>query len=197
LLSLVELDPKEKAEIQKNLLNSTRQTSEMLQNILVWSNDQMDGVAVKLARLNIHDTLANTIDVQNNLAIEKEISLHYEANHQLFAYADPDLLQLIVRNLLNNAIKFSPNGSAIHLTTKEQENECLITISDNGIGITDEEKPFVFSLKSKGTYGTNKEKGVGLGLKLAKTYVELQHGKIWFDSYIGKGTTFYVSLPIA
>lgn len=197
LLSMVELDAKEKAEIEKNLLSSTRQTSEMLQNILVWSNEQMDGVTVKLKKLNIHETLINTIALQNNLALEKEIKLNYEPNDQLYAIADTDLLQLVVRNLLNNAIKFSPNGASIQLVTKEDHHNCLISISDTGIGISEAEKPFVFSLKNTVTFGTNKEKGVGLGLKLAKTYVELQNGKIWFESEVGKGTTFYISLPIA
>lgn len=197
LLSLVDLAPEEKADIQKSLLSSTRQTSEMLQNILVWSNDQMDGVAVKLTKLNIHDALKNTIEVQNNLALEKDIALKYEPNINLFAFADADLLQLIVRNLLNNAIKFSPNGSSINFITKEEKGSCIISIADTGIGISEEAKPFVFSLKTKTTFGTNKEKGVGLGLKLAKTYIELQQGKIWFESEVGKGTTFYISLPIA
>lgn len=195
LLNHVEMDAEEKAFIEKSLLVSTKQTSEMLQNILSWAKDQMDGTAVKLMPTPIHDALYKTIALQENLAKEKQIKLVYTPQPQLIALADPDLLQLIIRNLLNNAVKFCHKGGTIILETIDQPSQCLIKVSDNGIGIGEQEKPQIFSLKHKGNYGTNKEKGVGLGLKLAKTYTDLQHGQIWFESEINKGTTFYLSLP--
>lgn len=195
VLNHVEMEAQEKALIEKSLLVSTKQTSEMLQNILSWAKDQMDGTAVKLMPTPIHDALNQTILLQENLAKEKQITLLYTPQPQLVAMADPDLLQLIIRNLLNNAVKFCHKGGTIVLETIDQAQQCLIKVSDNGIGIGEQEKPQIFSLKHKGTYGTNKEKGVGLGLKLTKTYTDLQHGHIWFESEIGKGTTFFVSLP--
>jgi two-component system sensor histidine kinase/response regulator len=197
LLNELELSKDEKITIEKNLLASTRQTSEMLQNILSWSKDQMDGITTNLIPIYVHQTLNHTIQFQNSLAREKGIELSYIPNLELKAIADPDMLQLIVRNLLNNAIKFSSSGDKIELTTREEGNTCLIIISDTGIGISDEKKDALFSLKNKGTYGTNNEKGVGLGLKLAKTYVELQNGQIWFESTQDEGTTFYVRLTKA
>ena len=80
---------------------------------------------------------------------------------------------------------------------EEEEKHCLIKVSDDGIGISKSKQQNIFTLKSAGTYGTNNEKGVGLGLKLAKTYTELQNGRIWFESTEGEGTTFYLSLPRA
>lgn len=189
------MDTEEKAAIEKSLLLSTKLTSEMLQNILSWSKDQMGGTSVNLKPVSIHDALHKTIQLKETLAREKHITLTYVPQPSLVALADVDLLQLIIRNLLNNAIKFCHHGGNILLETTDQDNHCLIRISDDGIGIEEEEKSQIFSLKHKGTYGTNKEKGVGLGLTLAKTYTELQQGKIWFESEIGKGTTFYVSLP--
>ncbi len=195
ILNHVEMDTEEKAAIEKSLLLSTKLTSEMLQNILSWSKDQMGGTSVNLKPVSIHDALHKTIQLKETLAREKHITLTYVPQPSLVALADVDLLQLIIRNLLNNAIKFCHHGGNILLETTDQDNHCLIRISDDGIGIEEEEKSQIFSLKHKGTYGTNKEKGVGLGLTLAKTYTELQQGKIWFESEIGKGTTFYVSLP--
>jgi two-component system sensor histidine kinase/response regulator len=197
LLNELELSKEEKEAMEKNLLASTRQTSEMLQNILAWSNDQMDGITSNLLPIPIHQTLNPTIQFQNSLAKEKGIELIYVPDKELFVIADADMIQLIVRNLLNNAIKFSSPGGKIRLSIKEAETHCLIEISDNGIGISDDKKGTLFSLKSKSTYGTKNEKGVGLGLKLAKTYIALQNGKIWFESTTGKGTTFYVSLTKA
>lgn len=194
LLSQVEFSIEEKLEIEKNLLATTRYTSEMLHNILSWSNDQMNGVSANLKVISIYKTLHHTILLQKNIAQEKGIALNYKIEDGLNAIADPDMLQLIIRNLLNNAIKFSmPNGS-IDFSAKLVDNKCLITIADDGIGISDELKPFIFSLKNKTTYGTNNEKGVGLGLKLAKAYAELQNGEIWFESEANKGTIFYLTL---
>lgn len=196
LLNQVKMDKEEKAIIEKKLLISTEQTSEMLQNILSWSKDQMSGTTVNLLPLRVHETLHTTIQLQSNLAKEKNISLIYQPELELMVMADPDLLQLIVRNLLNNAIKFCKTGGTIVLETFKKAERCIIKVSDNGIGISEAEKLQIFSLKHKGSYGTNNEKGVGLGLKLAKTYSDLQEGLIWFESELNKGTTFYVSLPI-
>ena len=194
LLNQVEFSIEEKLEIEKNLLATTRYTSEMLHNILSWSNDQMNGVSANLKVISIYKTLHHTILLQKNIAKEKAIALNYKIEEGLNAIADPDMLQLIVRNLLNNAIKFSMPHGNIDFSAKLVNNKCLITIADDGIGITNELKPFIFSLKNKTTYGTNNERGVGLGLKLAKTYAELQNGKIWFESKLTKGTTFYLTL---
>lgn len=195
ILNQVEMDTEEKASIEKSLLVSTKLTSEMLQNILSWAKDQMGGTLVNLKPVPIHDALYKTIQLKETLAREKHITLSYVPNPSLVALADIDLLQLIIRNLLNNAIKFCHHGGTILLETTDQNNHCLIRVNDNGIGIGEADKSELFSLKHKGTYGTNKEKGVGLGLTLAKTYTELQHGQIWFESEIGRGSTFYVSLP--
>lgn len=197
LLSQIELSNEEKVVIEKNLLDATRQTSAMLHNILLWSKDQMEGVTTNLIPIDVHQILNHTIQFQQRMAKEKAIELYYEPNLDLKVISDPDMLQLIVRNLLNNAIKFSSPGDRIVMSITEKDQQCLIAISDNGIGISESKKSKIFSLKSTGTYGTKNEKGVGLGLKMAKAYVELQHGEIWFESTEGAGTTFYVSLPKA
>ncbi|MDQ7947969.1 MAG: HAMP domain-containing sensor histidine kinase [Pedobacter sp.] len=196
LLSQIELNNDEKVIMEKNLLTATRQTSEMLNNILLWSKDQMEGLTPNLIPINVHDTLDLTIQFQKSMAKEKGITLNYKADTAIMALADPDMLQLIVRNLLNNAIKFSSANGEIELAIAQKDQSCLIKIVDDGIGISTSKQQELFSLKSKSTYGTQNEKGVGLGLKLAKTYIELQHGKIWFESMEGRGTTFYVALPM-
>jgi two-component system sensor histidine kinase/response regulator len=197
LFNQIDLSTEEKADIEKQLLSSTRQTSEMLQNILSWAKDQMDGITVNLRPIFINETLKHTISLQKSIAREKEIELIFSANEDLKLFADPDMLQLIVRNLLNNAIKFSLPGGKINLDITSQNGKCILSIKDNGIGIAEDQIPLMFSLKSNGTYGTNKEKGVGLGLKLTKTYTELQNGKIWFESEPGKGTNFFISLDLS
>lgn len=194
LLNAIDLDSAEKTVIEQKLLASTKRTSEMLQNILSWSKDQMNGTNVSLNPLSLHQVLRKTIEVQQNLAREKGVQLVYNHDPEMKVIADPDMLQLIVRNLLSNAIKFTPVGGIITLSFEHKQESCEIIVEDNGVGIASENSSSLFSMKSKSTYGTNNEKGVGLGLMLTKSYVDLQDGKIWFESSPA-GTTFYVSIP--
>ncbi len=196
LLNEMDLNNEEKIEIERQLLSSTRQTSEMLQNILSWAKDQMDEIKVNLSPIFIYETLKHTVNLQKSIAKEKEINLLFFADESLKVIADPDMLQLIVRNLLNNAIKFSLPGGTVTLSISDMNGKCIISVKDDGIGIAQDQQSSIFSLKSNSTYGTNKEKGVGLGLKLTKTYVELQNGKIWLESELNKGTNFFVSLDL-
>ena len=197
LLNEMDINNEEKVEIERQLLSSTRQTSEMLQNILSWAKDQMDEIKANLSSIFIYDTLKHTVSLQKSIAQEKEINLIFLADEDLKAIADPDMLQLIVRNLLNNAIKFSLPGGTVVLSISGLNGKCILSIKDDGIGIAQDQHSLIFSLNSNATYGTNKEKGVGLGLKLTKTYVELQNGKIWLESELNKGTNFFVSLDLS
>ncbi|RZK25847.1 MAG: HAMP domain-containing histidine kinase [Flavobacterium sp.] len=195
ILSKVDLSPDEKKSIEQTLLASTKQTSEMLQNILYWSKDQMLGITPNLVSVNLNETLGPTILMQQTLSHEKKITLTYLIAPTIHVIADVDMLQLIVRNLLNNAIKFSSPGGEIKLFASLENDKCLIQISDTGTGIHENDEADIFSIKYKGNYGTNKEKGVGLGLILAKTYIELQNGEIWYKNNPTIGTTFFISLP--
>ncbi|WEK21024.1 MAG: HAMP domain-containing sensor histidine kinase [Candidatus Pedobacter colombiensis] len=197
LLNEIDISSEEKMEIERQLLSSTRQTSEMLQNILSWAKDQMDEIKVNLSPIFIYETLKHTVSLQKSIAQEKEINLIFLADEDLKVIADPDMLQLVVRNLLNNAIKFSLPGGTVVLSISGLNGKCILSIKDDGIGIVKDQQSSIFSLKSNVTYGTNKEKGVGLGLKLTKTYVELQNGKIWLESELNKGTNFFVSLDLS
>ena len=197
LLKQVYLTEEEKVMIQNQLLNSTKSTSEMLTNILSWTKAQMAGVSMNFIHFNMHKTLQNTIQVQMNIAKEKGIELSFQEKCDMNVFADPDMMQLVVRNLLNNAIKFTPGGGKIWISYEEKDELCTIIVRDNGIGIAKAKQQEVFTLKSQSTFGTNNEKGVGLGLVLAKNYMELQNGKIWFESEEGIGTTFFLNFPSA
>ena len=156
--------------------------------------NQMEGVSVNLEELNLSETLKTVIMVQAAIAHDKMIGFKNELSANAYVIADANMLQLVVRNLLNNAIKFTPPGGEISLTSELLGPNWQIRISDTGVGIADERKADIFSLKNQSTYGTKNEKGTGLGLLLCSEFTELQHGKIWFDSTEGAGTTFYISL---
>jgi signal transduction histidine kinase len=127
-------------------------------------------------------------------ALKKDITLNFRIPSQLIVVADVDMLQLVVRNLISNAVKFTPSGGLINVEARVVLDECKITISDNGIGIPEDKQKKIFSVKSEPSYGTNNEKGVGLGLVLCKEFIERQGGRIGFESNFRQGSSFFIFL---
>jgi len=194
LLTAYSLTEAEKKEIELKLLSLTKNTSNMMTNLLSWSKSQLEGVQINLQPVNLQRLLKDMLTVEGSIASEKGVDLNYKIDDDSYAIADPNMLQLVIRNLINNAIKFTPGGGMIEVTVAVDQ-DCLITITDSGKGIAATDQEHVFSLKAKSTFGTNNEKGVGLGLILCKEFVELQNGKISFVSIPGQGTSFVVSMP--
>jgi two-component system sensor histidine kinase/response regulator len=194
VLSEYDIDESEKKNIQADLLKETKNTQQMLSNLLSWGKSQMGGVVVNLSEINLKETLMPGLLSQQSMAIEKGIELENDVSDLIFVLADSDMLQLIIRNLINNAIKFTPEKGKISISAKPEGDSCIIAIDDNGNGIPYQMQADLFSLKAKSTYGTRREKGIGLGLAMCKEYTEIQNGKIWFKSEPGIGTTFYISL---
>jgi two-component system sensor histidine kinase/response regulator len=197
ILSDLKLNEHERQSIQRELLNSTQNTQQMLANLLFWSKSQMDGVSVNMVNINLKQTLRGTFQIHKTIAAEKNIQLTDRLANSIFIKADKDMLQLIVRNLINNAIKFTEPGGEITVSATTIDGECCIAVKDNGMGIPYEQQSDIFSLKVNSTFGTKNEKGVGLGLVLCKEFSELQNGEIAFESTPGIGTTFYLSFKLS
>lgn len=195
-LKEVEMDNEERQELEKELVNNLSNAEELLTNLLNWAKNQMQNAKPQIKNIDLNDLLGKKTEVFNLVALKKNIQLTTHVDGKIIVKADMDMLRLIIRNLLNNAIKFTPARGKIELTATKQGNECIIAIKDNGIGIPTDKQGDIFSLKTNSTYGTENEKGTGLGLVLCKDYTLLQNGKIWFTSAEGVGTTFFVSLPL-
>ncbi|MBU0696284.1 MAG: HAMP domain-containing histidine kinase [Bacteroidetes bacterium] len=195
LLNEYELGSMERMGMEKTLLTSTNNAMEMLSNLLNWSKSQMDGAKVHLTPVNLLHTLSNTMAMEKIHAAKKEITLNYQIPEAIVVLADVDMLQLVIRNLISNAIKFTSNGGSIHIQAEVIDNECKIVVMDNGKGIPKEKQEKIFTIKAQPEYGTNNEKGVGLGLALCKEFSERQGGSISFESTVGKGSSFFVFLP--
>jgi signal transduction histidine kinase len=168
----------------------------MLSNLLLWSKAQMQGVTVKLVKVNLKAALKSTFQIHEVIAAEKGIQLTDQLKRNVFIDADTDMLQLVIRNLVNNAIKFTAPGGEIILSDEVIDEICRITVKDNGTGIPFDEQANIFSIKVNSAYGTKNEKGFGLGLVLCKEFTELQKGKISFESTPGTGSAFHVSFPL-
>lgn len=190
------LEEDEKKAIKMSLLKETKNTQTMLQNLLSWTKSQMEGgVRCNLTNINLFDVLKITIDIQQTAAQEKAIKIRNEIDPSAVVLADVDMIKLVVRNIINNAVKFTRQGGEILLKTEIVNNEFLLSIQDNGIGISKDKQQYLFSYESTSTYGTKNEKGIGLGLLLCKEFTELQGGKISYTSIDQKGTTFTITFP--
>lgn len=196
LISEYELDSTERPIIEKALLKSTNSTMEMLSNLLHWSKSQMEGPYVHLLEVNLLTVLSETLEMEKMQAQKKEISLNYQISSQLTVIADIDMLQLVVRNLISNAIKFTKPGGNITISAQAVSGDCKITIRDNGQGIPQDKQKQIFSLVVDPAFGTNNEKGVGLGLVLCKEFIERQNGSIGFENNSGGGSSFFVFIPL-
>lgn len=193
----VDIEEHEKRTINSSLLRETRYTRQLLVNLLSWSKTQMDGLAVKLVKLDLDNALEHTILMQASLAEKKGISLNNLVEKHIQVIADNDMLDLVIRNLISNAIKFTPPGGEINISSEIHGYECWIKVQDTGVGISKDNLHNIFTLHSESTYGTDNEKGVGLGLVLCREYIAAQNGRIWLESSVQLGTTFFVSLELA
>lgn len=196
LLSELGLEEKEKQKIEKDLLKHTKNASEMLTKLLSWSKSQMSGIIVQLDNIPLQDALLKTLETEQSIALKKGLNFVFELDPTIEVVADGNMLELVVRNLISNAIKFTSYGGSISVTTEITESECWLKIEDNGIGISEERQKDIFTFSAGSTYGTQKEKGNGLGLLLCKDFIEVQGGRIWFQSTAGVGTVFHISLPL-
>ena len=130
------------------------------------------------------------------MADAKNIHLVQTVPEGIKMYADKDMLDAVIRNLVSNAIKFTANGT-ITVSVMMRDYDLLFAVQDNGIGIAEEKLALLFTKSfSDSTYGTSGEKGTGLGLELCRDFVEKHQGKIWAESKLGQGSTFYFTTPI-
>ncbi|MCU0391815.1 MAG: ATP-binding protein, partial [Thermoflexibacter sp.] len=165
-----------------------------LSNLLTWAKTQMEEEKLMRENINLTALIAGNEDLY--LAMFKEKSLHFvnKVPPDMLVYANIDYLRFILRNLINNAIKFSEIGGTITITASQRVGDIVIAVKDTGVGIGKERQENLFK-GNQVTEGTAGEKGTGLGLVLCKEFVEKNGGKIWVESEIGKGSTFYFTLP--
>ncbi|UMB61077.1 ATP-binding protein [Lutibacter sp. A80] len=171
-------------------------TLTLLDNLLNWAKSQTKQISFNPTELNIKPIITQILEELNSTAELKNISLNYTQLDDLKVYADTNMLKTILRNLITNAIKFTYLEGSVTVTTKVKNNFVEISISDTGMGMSDETRNKLFTLQTnESTTGTANEKGSGLGLVLCKEFIEKHGGNIWVTSELGKGTTFYFSLP--
>lgn len=171
-------------------------TTDLLENILHWSRSQLKGFGIKKEFFNVRNVILNEINYHLPSAQLKNITIVHDVFPNEVAYADVLMFQIVVRNILNNAIKFCHEGCEINIMAQYQRDGMLqVTIKDNGIGMSKDAVEKLFKDENFSSRGTNNEKGTGLGLIICKDFMERNNGKMRIESEKDKGTTFYLTLP--
>jgi signal transduction histidine kinase/streptogramin lyase len=186
---------KENQEMMELLLDSGKNTLNLLENLLQWSGNKGNGLDPDMEPTNITLLAEEAIKMTEAQASFKNVEVCFTNKEPVYAVADRNMILSVIRNLISNAIKFSGARSQIILDIAERADDVLVSVKDEGVGMTEGESNALFSghnLQNK--LGTQGEKGVGMGLQICKDFVEVHGGKIWVNSRPGGGSTFYFTL---
>jgi signal transduction histidine kinase len=167
-----------------------------LNNLLSWGHAQMNGTKTRPKIISLHQLVDNNIQLLSELAATKSIKIINQLPENPMAFIDENQIDIVIRNLISNGIKFTPNNGLITIEAEDEKHYWRIKIKDTGIGMDEKTQAKLFNDNSNiTTYGTNNEKGTGLGLSLCKEMVLKNKGKIWVESKAKKGSAFYFTVP--
>jgi PAS domain S-box-containing protein len=195
---ITSLKTEEIEDIAKDIQKSAKIANKLLDDILMWARTQQGKIPFKPQILSFKDIFKDTLEILTPNANAKNITINYSASDEINVFADIDMIKTILRNFVSNAIKFTNSGGSINIDAKQNYENVIISVSDNGIGIPPDNLTKLFDISEViTTTGTAKETGTGLGLLLCKEFVEKHGGKIWLESEVGKGSEFKFTLPIS
>lgn len=191
-------DEKKLRALGENISKSAEQLDTLLNNLLNWAMAQTGGLPYHPEGFQLEPVIHEIEGLFTNQLKVKNIALTVKISEPTWVLADRNALLLVLRNLISNALKFTPMNGAILIGCQTEKEQVLIQVQDSGVGIPKEKLETLFELnESKSTFGTANEKGTGLGLILCKEYVSLNKGTISVDSTPGHGTVFTFTLPIS
>jgi len=169
-------------------------TASLLENLLNWARCQMQRINVNMVVVELAEVVDEKVALVLEPAKSKGVTVSNSIKQDMAAYADRDMVSLVVRNLVSNAVKFCRSGDKITISAKELDNQVVVEVKDTGVGIAPEDIEKIFGDQIYTTRGTSNEMGTGLGLVLSKEFVELNGGKIWVESTLDVGTSFFFTL---
>ena len=192
-----ELNKEEQKEYIGIINGSIHSTFKLLENLLAWSNSQRGTINFNPEEINLFLLSVEIIELIQISAEKKSINIKSEIPKHIVIQADRYMFSTVLRNLLSNAIKFTPRNGEIIVKAQENKNGFIqVSVKDNGMGISKEVQSQLFDFSNNtSTKGTDNETGTGLGLILCEEFVVKHGGKIWVESEIDKGSTFYFTIP--
>jgi signal transduction histidine kinase len=195
LLDKGAVKPEELSRHIHELKSRFNHTRTLLNNLLDWTLLQMDKLNLQAGRIDLHKIVDENIQLLGSVP-NKQIKLDNRVPANTIGFADSNTVNLVIRNLMTNAIKFTNDGGKVIIAAEDHEGEWLISVEDNGVGMNAEVIKILFDKTAPyTTRGTANEKGTGLGLILCKEFVEKNGGKIFVESEVGKGSKFSFTVP--
>jgi ligand-binding sensor domain-containing protein/signal transduction histidine kinase len=197
---LINLDSIDVIKLQKTLENikgSSQQAHELLENLLLWARSQTGTISFRPEPIDLKIQVEESIELVAVQAARKNISIIADYNSSGLINGDVNMMNTILRNLLTNALKFTPRNGEVRVGIFQNNGFCILSIKDNGIGIPAEKLKNLFSIDTAHkTKGTDQEPGTGLGLILCKEFIEKHGGCLEVESEVGKGSEFRVVIPV-
>ncbi|MBK5210290.1 MAG: CBS domain-containing protein [Flavobacteriaceae bacterium] len=191
------MDFEKSEKIISGMYAQARNTFNLLEDLLTWARDNSSKIGYNPAFCNISKICNDVIEQIEDSAQMKGITINLFHSQEVYAYADKNMIEVILRNLIMNAIKFTENGGKIDMFSMSEGEFVEITVSDNGTGIDEKLKSKLFKCNlNESKPGTANEKGSGLGLVICKRFVDRHQGEIWIENKTEKGSTFKFTLPI-
>ena len=172
------------------------QLTSLLDNLLNWAINEKGEFPYQPEKLYLRKATQEVVDYLEGQAAHKEISIYIDILDHLTIWADKNSLMTILRNLLGNAIKFTPNQGEIKVSAVSSKSSVTLSVSDSGVGMSEEQVKALFDKHQKSSAGTYGERGVGLGLQLVQDFVKMNRAKLDVDSKPDEGTTFRISFPV-
>jgi signal transduction histidine kinase len=178
------------------LNDSAKSGYAILQNLLDWSRSQTGLLKINSERVNLRILINENISALKLAAANKEIKIFNQTEEDVFVFADKNMINTILRNILSNALKFTYKSGKVTVSTSLTTKEVIVSVKDDGIGITNDRIESLFHIEVNNSMpGTENEHGTGLGLKLSKEFVEKLGGRIWVESEVGQGSEFRFTIP--
>lgn len=190
------INPKERKDITASISQGMYGFYKLLENLLTWARQQTGKIHIEPKKTDLKFIVDENLNLLILQAANKQITLTSNISEPIYIWADEDAVHVIIRNLLNNAIKFTYQGGAVSISVSKNQDQIVLSIKDDGIGISPENIEKLFRIDEQFKQpGTNNETGTGLGLVLCKDFAEANKGTLKVESKIGEGSTFILSLP--
>ena len=190
-------DHEEVEECSVIVHQSAERISNLLQNLLVWSRVQNGKIQFAPQNHNVNQLVSEAMAVVAPIAKNKTITLDWKVEGEINALLDKNMITSVIQNIVTNAIKFTPKGGQVKVSASSESTKLKVVVSDTGVGMNEEQLSKLFRLdKASSSKGTDEETGTGLGLIIAREFIEKHNGKIWAESELGKGSKFCFDIPL-
>ncbi|MVN93119.1 tetratricopeptide repeat protein [Mucilaginibacter sp. HME9299] len=198
LLEDDDIGAEERVMLVKKLTTAANISLETLNMLLKWGEMQIKGVRLNSMIVEPKQAITRVMGLVSSSAEKKKIRIIDRVDEHMAITVDPNHFEFIVRNLLSNAVKFTASGGNVIIAAEidTELSEVVFSVTDSGVGIKAERIDRIFNISNTSTKGTNNETGTSLGLLICKEFIDLNKGRIWVNSVVNQGSTFYFALPL-